>query len=135
MTRAVHTEMPKVSKSTNRRLAFGVLAAPTAWLIHEIAGVAIVGRNCQLAEDISSWQWVALTGLTVFAAALAIAGGLSAFRVFRRYDPAGRVTRAEGCDRVEFVALFGIFISAFLLLNIIYFGVMPLVVEPCLRVT
>lgn len=133
MTRAVHTEVPKVRKGTNRRLAFGIAAAPAAWSIHEVAGFAIVGRNCLANDELMTWQWVVLITLTVFSIGLAVAGALTSLRVFRSWRRGGRLTRAEGWDRVEFLALFGIFTSVLLLLNLIYFSVLPLVLEPCLR--
>lgn len=138
MSRAVHREVPKTTKSANRRLAFGVFAAPVAWTVHEMVAVALVGRTCQLGDELSNWQWTALTVLTVLAAILALAGLLTAYGAFRRWGretgKRERLTRAEGWDRVQFVALTGVFVSAILLLNIIYFGVMPMIVEPCLRV-
>lgn len=139
MSRAVHREAPTADKSINRRLAFGVFATPVAWFLHEIIGVSIVGRNCQPAQgigggDIAAWQWTLLVIVPIAAAATALAGVIVAFRVFRKEDPGAKITRVEGWNRVQFVAVFGALLSSFLLLNIIYFGVMPFVVEPCVRI-
>ena len=133
MRYAVHREIPRTDRRTDRRLAFGVFAAPLAWLVHEIAGLAIIGRHCQDGGDLAGWQWTALVILPVAAAGIALAGVIVAFSTFRDVRPDSRITKVEGWSRVEFVAVFGAFLSGLLLLNIIYFGVMPFVVEPCVR--
>jgi len=133
MAEAFHRELPRTDKATDQRLRFGVFAAPIAWVLHEVIGVAVVGRACYGNAQLTAWQWITLGAVSIVAALVAVAGGLSAYRVFRQWENGARITRAEGWDRVEFVSLMGMFLSGFLLLNIIYFGVMPLVVDPCVR--
>lgn len=133
MSRAMHEDLPRPDKRVERRLAFGVFAPPVAWFVHEIVGVSITGRNCDAGLD--GWQWAVLIGVSVAAAAVAVVAGLFSYRIFRGWTHGGSPTEAEGWDRVEFVSLFGMFISGLLLLNIIYFGAMPFVVESCLRST
>lgn len=128
-------DQPGAARHIDRRLAFGLFAPPVAWFAHEVAGVAIVGRHCATADSLLGWQWVALTVLSLGAAAVAVAAAIGAYRVFRRHTRGGSVTEAEGWSRVEFLSLLGMFLSALLLLNIVYFGVMPFVVEPCVRTT
>lgn len=132
MSRAYHREVSTTDKRTNRRLAFGVFAAPVAWFLHEIIGVAVTGRHCE-ASMIADWQWTVYVILPIVAAAIALAGLVTAYGVFRHNFQGKKITRVEGWGRVEFVAVFGVFLSSFLLLNIIYFGVMPFVVDPCVR--
>lgn len=130
MSRTVHPNVPVADRGTNRKLAFGVLATPLAWFINEIAGVAIVGRDCAPGDSPSSVHWIAIGLVTLCALGIAIAGVITSWRVLHSRHSA--VFKAEGWNRVEFIALFGLFVSALLLLNMIFFGVMPLVVEPCM---
>lgn len=134
MTRAVHEEVPRADKRTNRRLAFAVFAAPVAWLLHEIIGVSIIGRHCAAgATQLQPWAWTALIIVSLVAIVTATAAILAAFRVFRERSHGQKITRVEGWSRVEFVSVFGVFFNSFLLLNIIYFSVLPFVVDPCVR--
>jgi hypothetical protein len=119
---------------TERRLWFGILAAPVAWTLNELVGVSVVGRVCGQ-QELSTLQWAVLFGLAAAAAAVALAAGLTAYRLFRRWTPDLKFTHAEGWTRVEFMAMMGVIISGFLLLNIVFFGIMPLFVNPCLRTT
>ncbi|MCW8195833.1 hypothetical protein F6455_13645 [Proteobacteria bacterium 005FR1] len=134
MTRAIHEEVPKSDKRTNRRLAFGVFAAPVAWLLHEIIGVSIIGRHCAAgAADLQPWAWIALVLLSAAAIVTAASAIITAWRVFRERFHGQSITRVEGWSRVQFVSIFGVFVSSFLLLNILYFSVLPFVVDPCVR--
>lgn len=127
-------QVARPDAATDRRLAFAVFAPPLAWFVHEIVGVSVVGRECDQADVLATWQWATLIVVSAAAAAIAVAGFFAALRIFRRWTGgATSATHAEGRGRVEFVALLGMFLSALLLLNIIYFGVMPFVVQPCLR--
>lgn len=121
-------------RSTNRRLAFAVLAPPAAWFTLEVVGLVVVGRHCAAGQSLAAWQWAVIVSVTLAAAAVAIAAGFTAWRVFRTWSGDTPVTEAEGWSRVEFVALLGLFLSALLLLNIVYFGIMPFLVHPCTRV-
>lgn len=134
MSEAVHQEVAATDRGTNRRLAIGVFAAPAAWLVHEVAGVALIGRHCSAGSSIPGWMWLVLIILPLAAAAAALAGVVAASGVLRRVNPGVPFTRVEGWSRVEFVAAFGVIFSSFLLLNIIYFGVLPFVVDICARI-
>lgn len=126
-------------RATERKLWFSILAPPAAWTVAEIVGAAIVGRTCgpsSLSGEMDTWQWIAALAVPIAGAAVAVAGLLVAIAVFRRWRTSGsRITRAEGWNRVEFMAMAGAIISFFLLLNIIFFAVMPLIVDPCMRTT
>jgi hypothetical protein len=135
MSRAEHAEVSKPEKPVSRRLTFGIVAAPVAWFLFEVASFVIIGRNCRVNGGLLPWHWVALGVVTVLCIGLALAGAVTAYRVFKGWRRNGRITRAEGWDRIEFASVFGVFTSLLLLLNIIYFSVLPLVLEPCVRVT
>ena len=130
---------------TERKLWFSILAPPAAWTVAEIAGAAVAGRACGpwslpgdggLTGQLEAWQWLMVIAVPFVAAGIAVAGLMLAIGVFRRWrTSAHRITRASGWNRVEFMAMAGAIISFFLLLNIVFFAVMPLIVDPCMRTT
>lgn len=129
-----NNQVTRPDTATDRRLVFAVFAPPIAWFVHEVVGVSVVGRECDKADVLAAWQWITLVAVSVTAAAIAIAGFFVSLGIFRRWSRSSASARdAEGRGRVEFVALLGMFLSGLLLLNILYFGVMPFVVQPCLR--
>ena len=126
------------SKGTERRLWFSILAPPAAWTIAQLASYSVVGRVCgdhARASSLESWQYAAVLGIPAAMALVTLAALLVALGTFRRWSGNVRITEAEGWNRVEYMAIAGAIISFFLLINIIYFGIMPLIVDPCLRVT
>lgn len=125
-------------KSTERRLWFSILAAPAAWTVAEVVAFAASGRKCGVhgtSGALGPLEWALVIGVPLAAALVAGAGLLVAIRVFRSWTGPVPITRAEGWNRVEFMAIAGAIISLLLLLNIVYFAVLPLIVDPCLRVT
>ena len=127
---AAHRETASPSRSVERRLWFGILGAPFAWTLHELVGSAVVGRRCAQEGLLETWQWATIIGVSVLAVAIAGAAAWSAFRVFRELSPA-KLSKAEGWDRVEFMAIAGIIVSLSLGANIVMMGVMPAIVSPC----
>lgn len=123
-----------VPARVERRLWFGILGGPTAWTVNEIASYAIAAERCDVGAGLDVIGWTGLVGISVLAAALTIAAGWIAYGIFRDASGDGRITVAEGWGRVEFMAMAGVFTSALLLLNIVYFSIMPLLIDPCLRV-
>lgn len=132
MSDAVHRNVTVSDRSLRRRIAFGVFGAPAAWFLHEIASVALLGRNCAV-DTLPGWKWWALATVSLAALATAAASGTAAWRAFAQHRTDGGVWHAEGWGLPEFLGLFGLFVSGLLLLNIVYFGVLPWVVEPCAR--
>lgn len=118
------------SRRTERRLWFALLAAPVAWMLHEVIGVSIIGRSCT-AGALPSWKWVTLLSVSATALIVAIAAAVVAYRTFKGWTEGGKIATAEGWNRVEFMAQLGFFLSLLLLLNIVLFGIVPLMVNPC----
>ena len=135
LSKALHRETPSPSKRIERRLWFGILAGPFAWTAHELIGLAIVGRRCMDDADMDPLGYWLLFGIGLAAAAITAAGAWVAFRVFREWTDQKKLTRAEGWDRVEFMAIAGVIISIALLANIILMAVMPAIVNPCMVTT
>lgn len=125
-------------RETERRLWFSLLAAPLAWTAAQLGAYVVAGRDCGVQGPggvLDGWQWLAVLGIPAAAALVALAGLVVAVGVFRRWSGPVSITRAEGWNRVEFMSLVGAIVSVVLLLNIVFFGIMPLIVDPCLRVT
>lgn len=118
----------------DRRLWFGILAPFVAWTLNELAGYVIADRSCVAGGgSLTTAGWIGLFTLNLLALAVAAGAGVVSHRVFREWS-SQPLPRSEGWGRVEFMALAGVFISGLLLLNILYFGIMPFIVDPCLEV-
>jgi hypothetical protein len=130
MSAATPTVRQTATGETNRKLAFGVFAAPVAWGVNEIVNVAMLGHSCSPRVTVpGNLEWIASV-VTVCAAIVAGAGALVALNAFRKTSPVG-VTRAQGRGRVEFIAQFGFLLSSLLLVNIVFFAFVPWVVQRC----
>lgn len=130
MNRAMHRTLLRPSPADRRWLIFAVFGAPVMWALNQTVGLTVVGHGCHRLGK------AGLTGVAVIsgiAMVVALAGLFSGYRVFRRYSGGERLFSAEGYQSVQFIALFGTFVSGLLLLNLIYFGLMPFLVNPCLR--
>ncbi|HEX5420739.1 MAG TPA: hypothetical protein VFY39_12130 [Gammaproteobacteria bacterium] len=123
---------PQPSKKMERRLLFAVLGAPIAWALHEVVDFSVIGRRCEIQGGLVVWQWGAVIGVGVLAFAIAALAAITAFRLFHRWPREAALLKAEGWNRVSFMALLGFFLSVILMVNIIYFGLTPWVVHPCM---
>lgn len=72
-----------------------------------------------------------LLALSIAAIAVSLYGGIVAYRVFRERSVERDILKSEGRGRVEFMAMAGVLVSALLLLNIVFFTVIPFLVDPC----
>jgi hypothetical protein len=95
------------------RLWFGLVAAPAAWTVAELVGYIVASNDCSRGNPV-------VVGLSALMAVLAAAGLFVALR-----------NLGAGESRERFMALSGVLVSALLLLNIVYFGVPPFLVNPC----
>jgi hypothetical protein len=95
------------------RLWFGLIAAPAAWMVAELAGYIMSSKDCSRGSP-------AVVGLSALMAVLAAAGLFVALRNLRARE-----------SRERFMAFAGVLVSALLLLNIVYFGVPPFLVNAC----
>ncbi len=71
--------------------------------------------------------------LSLLSLAIAIAAGVTSYRTWRRLSGGGRILRAEGYERSEFMALMGFFISFTLGVGIVWLSLPPLILELCGR--
>ena len=130
MSSGASTARQTATGETNRKLAFGVFGAPIAWAVNETVNAGIVGQSCSPRGVVPGGVEWAATIVTLCAAIVAAAAVVVALQEFRRASNAG-VARAEGWGRVEFVAQFGVLLSSLLLLNIVFFGLVPWIVQRC----
>ena len=117
-------------RAVEKRLLFGVLGAPIAWSVHEIVSVAVVGRRCE-AGGLLAWQWATFIGVSVLCLGVAVAAALTAYRMFASSPHERGLLASEGSNRVTFMALLGFFLSLILIVNIVFFGLVPGIVHPC----
>jgi hypothetical protein len=125
----VRTLQPHKSE---RALWFALLAAPLAWSLAEIVSISIVGRSCGSGDRPAEWQSAVLIGVFVAAAVVTAAAAVVAFRLFKQHSHNARIATFGGWNRVGFMAQLAFFVSLLLLLNLLLFGLAPLVVDPCL---
>jgi hypothetical protein len=121
--------------AVRRRLWFGILAGPLAWTVHELVGVAVIGRDCELDMGFAAWRWIVLAAVAVCSVLVTAAAAITALQTFRSWAGHANVFTTASRDSVEFLARFGLFVSLFLLFNIVLFGAAPLIVDPCVRGT
>lgn len=120
----------------SRRLWFGVLAAPSAWLLMEMVGYYLASRSCEPAlggvplagtPHPSATQVV----LDLIALAASIAGLVVSLGSWRALHPKpNRGSTAEG-GRAHFLAFVGVLASALFIGGIVLFGLPPFLVNAC----
>jgi hypothetical protein len=123
---------PQPTKKMERRLLFAVLGAPLAWALHEVVDFAVIGRRCEIQGGLVAWQWVAVISTGAVAFAIAALATATAFSLLHKWPRDASLLRAEGLNRVSFMALLGFFVSVILTVNIVYFGLIPWIVHPCM---
>lgn len=143
-------------RATLGRLWFGLLAAPAAWAVAELAGYVLVSRSCTPGPNgLEAYgvgrpglALVALAALTALVAAAGLYTAYGSWRAVGAARPAddGAQQAASGSTepwahaaappwgRARFMARAGIATSALFLLGIVLFGIPPALVDACSRV-
>ncbi len=121
------------------RLWFGIVAAPAAWALAELAGYVLVARGCASrhaggARYATPPALTAFLGLAILCLLLAIAGLLVARANWRRLDrssaPSGAAeTTAMG--RARFLARSGTIAGALFVLGLLLMVILPPLLQPC----
>ncbi len=130
MTRPPHIEHEQLRKRTDRALWFALFAPPFAWAASQLVSVATIGRVCR-SQQFAPWQWVLVMSIVALAIMVTIASEIVAFRTFKRRTGDASPFAAEGWDRVEFLSQLAFFGGGILLINIVMFGLAPLVIDSC----
>ena len=124
--------MSALATIDRRGLWFTLLAAPVAWAFQGRFGWWAGERIC---ADMSIGGVRGLTALvSMIALIVALAGVATAWRAWETASSAPHAVHAEAWDRVEFVALSGLFISSAFTLGIIWGALPSLMVSACGRV-
>ena len=130
MSRPPDVAYDQPPRSTERALLFALLSPAVFWSLAQIVGVSTIGRVCY-SERFAPWQW-ALMMATICAGIAVAAGSVTvAFRTFKRRTGDGSLLRAEGWDRVEFMAQAAFYGGFILLVNMVMFGLAPLIINSC----
>lgn len=121
MTRETHLRSyesvpPRDRTPTPGSVWFGLVGAPSAWAVQGLAGWCIAGATCN--DGTAAWGPLSAGGvrtllgvLSVAALAAALAGGAGALRWWRGLNPRDRFQEALGKQRLEFMAIAGVFVS------------------------
>ncbi|HEU4697816.1 MAG TPA: hypothetical protein VFS40_01410 [Gemmatimonadales bacterium] len=138
----------------SRRLWFGILAAPLAWVLIEAVGYFLVARNCAWGgSGLRAWAVPHAPAILVALTVLGLAAGGAAFAVARASwqgvtGPAAAATpaapdprttdpatfaRSAALGRARFLAYGGMFTSGLFLLGILLFGLPALLVQACAK--
>ena len=110
---------------TERRLWFGLLAAPVAWGIEGLAGWAIGGHVCSGLAIGTARGLVGVISLVMLA--VGAAGLLAAWR---SWQEVASLPHPRG-DRVQFMAMGGVLVSVPFLIGIFWFGLNGWLVTGC----
>ena len=136
MSDETHTEPREVLSTT--RLWFGFAGAAIAWVLAGVLNVTLAGSTCtrDKAALFSSTQTeiqVVLGIITLLLLALAAWAGVVSFQNWRTLSRQADFVEAEGPGRKEFMAIFGVFVSASLAMGIIWFVLPIYIVRMCVR--
>jgi len=115
-----HRDVPEA------RLWFGILAAPVAWVAQGALGWFFGYRVCT-SMSIAAVR-TTLGVISVLAIAITVAGLMTGWRNWRQTD--GDVG-IEAWDRVAFMSLAGVFVSASFLVGSIWAGLTPVLLNSC----
>jgi hypothetical protein len=121
-----------------RRLWYGFSAAPLAWGLQGIVGVIVSAEFCP--AGLPSWEMLGQNGvrlllglITAGLLAVAISGGVVAFRNWQALAGPRSFFRAEAPSREVFMSVGGILISAAFTVGLLWSGIPLIMVEQCLR--
>lgn len=131
MNRPPNVEHDQPPRSTERALWFALLSPALLWSVAQIVGVSTIGRVCY-SERFAPWQWTLMMAVICTAIAGTIASVVVAFRTFKGRTRDGSLLKAEGWDRVEFLAQAAFYGGVILLVSIVMFGLAPLILNSCL---
>ena len=139
---ALRIERDRVESAPVRasRLWAGVLLAPAAWLVAELAGYYLAARSCEpvtggVPMPGTVAPRVVQAVLAGVLALVAVAGLVLAIGNRRALEPhASASTGGTVRGRAHFMAMAGVIASALFLLGIVLFGLPPFFVNACSQV-
>lgn len=123
---------------TPKRLWFGFAGAAAAWVLAGILNVLLAWQAC-LGGEAGSFIFtqtrirIVLGVITFGLLALAAASGVISFRNWQALSRQPDFISAEGRGRQEFMALFGVIVSASLGMGIVWFAIPIYIIGMCVR--
>lgn len=120
------------------RLWYGFTVAAAAWALEGVIGVIVSAQFCP--ADLPHWGLtsqtsvqIALGIITLVLLAIAISGGVVAFRNWQALAGHREFTHAEGINREAFMSMGGILVSVVFSIGIIYSGIPIIILNQCMR--
>jgi hypothetical protein len=121
-----------------KRLWFGFTGGAAAWVLAGLLNVLFAWQSC-MGGEAGSFVFtqtgirILLGVITCLLLALALAAGVISFQNWRALSEQREFSDAEGRGRCEFMAMFGVFVSASLGAGIIWFALPIYIVRMCVR--
>jgi hypothetical protein len=136
MSEQTHTQPREVVSAT--RLWFGFAGAAVAWMLAGVLNVLLAGSTCTrdraaLFSSVQTEMHIVLGVITFALLATAVYAGVVSFQNWRALSRASEFVEAEAGGRQEFMALFGVFVSASLGMGIVWFVLPIYIVRMCVR--
>jgi len=126
VTRSAVSSFDHPSEVPERRLWFPILVAPAAWIAQGGLGWFFGYRVCTSMSIVTVRSVLGV--ISVLAVATTLAGLFTAWRSWQQSDgPAG----VDAWDRVAFMSLAGVVVSASFLLGSIWAGLTPVFLGSC----
>jgi hypothetical protein len=121
-----------------KRLWFGFGGAAAAWVLAGLLNVLLAWQACMGGEAGSfiftqTGIRVVLGVITFVLLAVAIVAGIVSFRNWRDLSREPDFVEAEGRGRKEFMAIFGVVVSASLTMGLIWFAIPIYIISMCVR--
>jgi hypothetical protein len=123
---------------SSNRLWFGFAGAAAAWVLAGLLNVLLAWQAC-MGGEAGSFIFTqtgirVVLGIITFALlAVAVVAGLISFRNWRDLSREPDFLEAEGRSRKEFMAIFGVVVSASLTMGLIWFAIPIYVISMCVR--
>lgn len=129
MSEETQKQLPNISKTIRRQLIFIIFTPPVVWALHEMISLVIAEQACQ--QGVASMPFIALVSISAAALILTLISISMGIRLLSQQRRESAIFSLEGWDPIQFLALFATFVAGLLLLNMLYFSVLPLLVTSC----
>jgi hypothetical protein len=121
---------------TERQLWLGVTAGAAAWATHGLTVILICSQACKSGTgtwfDMPPAAVRSILGLiTLVLLSVALLGGMTAFRSWRVFHGDAALRDDPADDRMDFMALTGLFASAAFVVGIVWAGIAVLFTSLC----
>lgn len=116
---------------SERRLWFGVLVAPAAWAVQGFTSVILSTNACDAGNLNASAVRIALGVLTIALLAIALWGGVTAFRSWTILSHHRSLLASDAPGREEYMALIGMFSSLVFVIGLLWAGIPPVLLNLC----